>query len=110
MEEVEKDSIALPFDKIVEIVRDLRNAIIKGFLLDENLDSYFKSQFNKELSTIKKQFLKKDLAESLIAPVDLVHYASLIKEIKESNSASIALKNEDLFYQEIDHIFAKYSF
>lgn len=112
MEKVDpsKDSITLPVDKIVDIVRGLRNTIIKGLLIDETLELYFKNQFNKELSNIKKQFLKRDLSELLISPVDLVHYAGLIKEIRESNSASIALRNEELFYEEVNRLFAKYSF
>jgi hypothetical protein len=106
----QKDAMALPIDKIVEVIRELRNAIIKGFLLDENLVPYFKSRFTKELTDVKKQFLKKDLTELLISPVDLAHYSSLIKEIKESNSTSPALHNEGLFYEELNPIFAKYTF
>jgi len=50
------------------------------------------------------------LQELLILPVDLAHYASLIKEIMETNTANISKGNEELFYQEIEKIFEKYKY
>jgi hypothetical protein len=79
-------------------------------LFDENLLSHFTSEYKKQLTPVKKEFLKKDLQELLIAPVDLVHYSRLIREIKESNSVSLTTKNDELFYQELERIFRKYSY
>lgn len=103
-----KDSIALPVDKIIDLIRELRNAIIKGFLIDENLLPYFKSQYNKELSNVKRELLKRDLKELLISPVDAAHYSALIKEVKETKNSALAYKNETLFYDELATLFRKY--
>jgi hypothetical protein len=105
-----KDSISLPVETVISTVRDLRNGIIVSFLIDENLLAYFKSEYNKDLSAVKKEFLKKDLHELLISPVDLVHYSGLIREIKESNNAAVMSKHDALFYQELEAIFKKYSY
>ena len=105
-----KDSISLPVETIISTVRDLRNGNIKSFLSDENLHGYFKSEYKKELSPVKKEFLKKDLHELLISPVDLVHYSGLIREIKESNNAALTSKHDVLFYEELEGIFRRYCY
>lgn len=105
-----KDSIGLPIDAIVGLIRDHRNAVIKGFLLNENLLEYFKHHYNRDLSPIKIEFLKKDLKQFLISPVDLVHYSGLIKEIRETNRTSLDAKGEHLIYGELEIIFKKYCY
>jgi hypothetical protein len=105
-----KDSITLSVEKIIDLIRSVRNELIKTYLKDDQLSSYYKEQFSKELSGVKREFLKRDLKELLIAPVDLVHYAGLINQIKETNTASITERNNELFYKELDAIFRKYAF
>jgi hypothetical protein len=105
-----KDSIVLSVEKIIDIIRLIRNDLVKEYLQDEQLLSYYREKFNKELTNVKKEFLKRDLKELLIAPVDLVHYSKLITQLKETNSASLSEKNNTLFYEELDRIFKKYSF
>jgi hypothetical protein len=105
-----RDSIALSVEKIIDLIRSVRNELIKEYLKDEHLISYFREQFNKELTTVKKEFLKRELKELLIAPVDLVHYAGLINQMRETNTASITEKNNELFYKELDLIVKKYAF
>lgn len=102
--------VQLSIEKVIDLVRLVRNDLIKDFLIDGNLNSYFESKYNKELSAVKREFLKKELKELLIAPVDLTHYAGLIKEIKELNTASLASGNQELFYQELETIFLKYNY
>jgi hypothetical protein len=97
-------------ERIIDLVREVRNGLIRDFLQDENLKSYFTEQYNKELSQIKLEFLKRDLKELLASPVDLPHYALLIKQMQELNTASIAVSNYELFYKELEGIFKKYNY
>jgi ribosomal protein L29 len=111
MKELEqmKEVSTLSVEKIIDLIRALRNELVKDVLKDEELSQHYKTQFNKELSNIKKEFLKRDLRELLISPVDLVHYAGLINQMKETGTASITEKNHSFFYHELNGIFKKYS-
>jgi hypothetical protein len=100
----------LPVEKIIDLVRQVRNDLIKDFLLEDSIQAWFIKHYDKPISKIKKEFLTRDLQELLILPVDLAHYASLIKEIMETNTANISKGNEELFYQEIEKIFEKYKY
>lgn len=94
----------------IDIIRKLRNDLAKDFLEEQNLISYFKEHYNRnELNLIRIEFIKKELRDLLIAPVDLVHYASLIIEMKQAGTASLTGKNGNLFYEELDKIFRKYT-
>jgi hypothetical protein len=97
-------------ERIIDLVREVRNGLIRDFLQDENLTSYFKEQYNKELSQIKLEFLKRDLKELMLSPMDLPHYSLLIKQVQEQNSAAIASANHGLFYKELEMIFKKYNY
>ena len=105
-----QEAVTLSVEKVIDLVRQLRNELIKEFLIDANLKSYFLKEYKKEVSAIKLEFAKRDLKELLISPVDLSHYAALIKQIRESNSASLAEGNQELFYREIETIFKKYNY
>jgi hypothetical protein len=104
-----KDSIILSVEQIIDLIRSQRNELAKQFLNDQHLSSYYKQQFNKEVSNIKREFIKRELKELLIEPVDLVHYAGLINEKRENNSIVINEKELELFYKELNIIFRKYS-
>lgn len=105
-----QESIKLSVEKIIDRVRQLRNDLIKEFLVDQNLQAYFLQQYKKELSPVKIEFCKKDLKELLISPVDLTHYSSLIKKIKESSSVDSMDDDMTLFYKDLNTIFKKYNF
>jgi hypothetical protein len=105
-----QDTTKLSIEKIIDLIRQIRNDLIKDFLLGDNLNTYFNEEYNKELSNVKTEFLKRDLKELLIAPVDLSHYSTLIKYIRESNTASLANGNQDLFYKELELIFNRYNY
>jgi hypothetical protein len=105
-----RDSISLSIENIIDIVRSVRNDLIKEYLQDERLSSHYKEKFRKELTNVKREFLKRDLRELLIAPVDLAHYSKLITQLKETNSASLSEKSHIFFNEELDRIFNKYSF
>ena len=98
-------------DRLLELVRKLRNDLIKDFLDERHLKAYLSDQFRvNELSNIKIAFIKKDLKELLISPVNTVHYQALIDQIRETDTAGIAETNEPLFYKELELIFKRYMF
>jgi hypothetical protein len=95
----------------IELIRGLRNELIKDFLDERYLIEYLAGRYNKkELSNARMEFVRKELKELLIAPVDIEHYSRLIQEIEKDNTTSISNKNESLFYKEIERILTKYIF
>jgi Rps23 Pro-64 3,4-dihydroxylase Tpa1-like proline 4-hydroxylase len=101
---------SLSTEKIIDIIRTVRNELIKDLLKEDRFEEYFNKQFNKPLSKVKKEFIKRELKELLIHPIDLVHYSKMINLIKETNSAALSEQNYTLFYDELDVIFRKYTF
>lgn len=98
-------------DRILELVRKLRNDLIKDFLDERHLKSYLSNKFRvTELSNVKVEFIKKDLKELLISPVNTAHYQPLIDQIRDTDSAGITETNEPLFYKELELIFKRYMF
>ena len=98
-------------DRILELVRKLRNDLIKDFLDERHLKAYLSERFRvNELSNIKIEFIKKELKELLISPINTNHYQPLIEQIRETDSADITETNEPLFYKELEVIFKKYMF
>ncbi len=96
---------------IIDLIRKLRNDLIKDFLDERYLKEYVLNRFNiKELSSIKIEFIKQKLKQLLIAPVDTAHYIGLIKLIGESDTASLSDGNEQLFYNEIEMVLKSYLF
>lgn len=105
-----KDSETLSVEKIIDLIRTVRNELIKDMLKDEVINEYFRNHFKREPSNVKREFLKRDLKELLIAPVDLVHYSKLITHVKETGTFSLVEKNSDFFYTDLHQIINKYSF
>ena len=96
-------------ERILELVRKLRNDLIKDFLDERHLKEYMSSNFRvNDLSNIKIEFIKKDLKELLISPVNMNHYQTLIDQIRNTDSAAITEMNEPLFYKELENIFKRY--
>lgn len=96
-------------ERILEVVRKLRNDLIKDFLDERHLKDYLSNHFRvNDLSNIKVEFIKKDLKELLISPVNTNHYQGLIDQIRDTDSAAISETNEPLFYKELENIFKRY--
>ncbi len=112
MENIESspEALKLSVEKVIDLVRTSRNNIIRDFLIDFNLKNRFTQLYNKELSLVKMEFLKRDLRDLLIAPVDLIHYATVIKQIRETNITTVETVDQSLATQEIESIFKKYNF
>ena len=109
-EKATENDLKLSFERIIDLVRNVRNGLIQDFLQDANLRTYFLQQYNRELSQVKSEFLKRDLKELLDSPVDLSHYGLLIKQMQDSNTASISSTHHDLFYKELEKIFSRYNY
>ena len=98
-------------ERILELVRKLRNDLIKDFLDERYLKEYLFVNFRiSDLSTVRIEFIKKALKELLISPVNTNHYQSLIDQIRETDSAGLTETNEPLFYKELDPIFRRYMY
>ena len=93
----------------IYLIHKLRNDLINRFLEEETLCVYFNEHFKYRLNDLRVEFIKKELRDLLISPVDLVHYATLLIEMKQAGTASLTNKNENLFYDELDSIFKKYT-
>ncbi|HEU5291670.1 MAG TPA: hypothetical protein VFU05_13565 [Cyclobacteriaceae bacterium] len=95
----------------LEIVRNLRNDLIKDFLDERNLVAYFSQRFNNhDLTAVKIEFMKKDFKQMLIDPVDTMLYKELIVQINETCSASITEKYSDLFLKDVEKVLKKYNY
>jgi hypothetical protein len=97
---------------IVDVIRKLRNDLIKDFLDERNLIMYLSEQFRvMELSAIKVEFIKKDLKGLLIAPVDVAWYKAIIDDYSSHGSASLTTEgHEKLFYKEIEAIIKRHMY
>ena len=98
-------------ENIIDLIRKLRNDLIKDFLDERYVKEYMFAHYSmKEVSSIRIEFLKQHLKRLLIAPVDVVHYSSLINLIRENDTASLSEGNEKLFYTEMDKVLRNYLF
>lgn len=97
--------------EIIDRVRTSRNNKIKEFGEKRAVLEYFRQHHGIELSDRKYEFLSRELNELLIAPVDLVHYASVITGLKESaTTPGLDEQCDKLAMQELVKIFKKYTF
>jgi hypothetical protein len=95
----------------LEIVQNLRNDLIKDFLDERNLVTYFSERFNMhDLTRVKVEFIKKDLKQMLLEPLDMANYKALIDQINETCSASITEKYGDLFLKDVEKVLKKYNY
>lgn len=92
---------------MITTLQQVRNNQINELLNDINLLSFAETHFNTiALSPIKLEFLKRDLKELQDSPLDLVHYANVLRESKEKSV--IVSSNHPLILIEIFTIFSKY--
>ena len=98
-------------ENIIDLIRKLRNDLIKDFLDERFLMEYLAGKYNiQELSKVKMEFIRNALKVLLIVPVDVKHYGSIISLIKETGTASLSEGNEQLFYEEVDNVLKHYIF
>lgn len=100
-------------DVITDHIRSNRNDIIKDFLDERNIRSYYADRYHlNDVDSPKVHAIKAELKELLDTPVDLVHYGSLIQQMKQAGIVSFENIdiNPDLYYKEIQKIFLKHMF
>jgi len=96
-------------EQILDLIRKLRNDLIKDFLDERCLKQYLEAHFRiREISNVKIELIKRDLKEMLISPVNINHYQDLINHIKETDSAALTENNERLFFKEIETLLKQY--
>lgn len=94
---------------IIELITKLRNDLIRDFLDERFLKEYFRTKYHiPDISNVKLEFIKKDLKDLYLSPIDTQHYKSLIDEIQANEKTSMEEGNEQLFYKEVESIFHKY--
>jgi hypothetical protein len=106
-----KESSKISTEIVIEDLRNIRDSHISELLKnDDSLMSYLETHYNTiAISSLKKEFLKRDLTELKNSSLDLVHYSSLIKEVKETGNL-FSSERHPLFQYELRLIFQKYGF
>lgn len=104
----EKDIVPLSVDRVIDLIRIIRNDLVKDLLQDDYLTAIYERKYGKALSNVKREFIKRDLKEMLTSPVDLVHYASLITHVRNTGTFSLVEKNSDFFYKDIERVLIRY--
>lgn len=96
-------------DRIIEDIQERRVAMIKDLLKDDLLGSYLNTQYEgQKLSSVKSEFLKRDIKTLSEAPIDLVHYSMLILKAKESDLWPNTAIIEEFIHAEIRQVILKY--
>lgn len=94
-------------DAIIDNVRKERDRQIEGLLSEAGLTSFLVRHYGgAELSRVKTEFLRRDLGALLRSPLDLTHYASLIRELKADKGVPIG--GQSCFWSEQNALFQKY--
>lgn len=98
----------ISIEQIISAVRDARDLqieeLMKGPVLIAFLEHYYDTFV---ISAVKKAFLLKDLTELKHSSLNLLHYSSLITQMKESKSSEVSLGHK-LFLNELKTMFDKY--
>jgi hypothetical protein len=106
-------SINIAEEAIVDYIRSNRNDIIKDFLDERNIRSYYADRYHlNDVDSPKVSAIKTDLKQLLETPVDMNHYGGLVQQMKQAGVLSLENVdiNPDLYYKEIQKIFLKHMF
>lgn len=97
--------------EIVELIRKLRNDLIRDFLDERFLRGYVRSKYHhSDISDVKVQFIRKGLKELYASDINLAHYRPLIEELQMHEHVSLSEGNELLLYRDIESIFERHIF
>ncbi len=98
-------------DNDVELIRKLRDDLVKDFLDERYLKEFIHENYNvRELSNVKLEFLRKDLKALLLSPLDLEHYEPILTYLKQTSSDSLDDGQDELFYNDIEKVLKRYIF
>lgn len=107
----DKTASVISTELIIENLKSIRDTTVISLLKnDDALMAFLEEHFDTiAISPVKQEFLKRELVELKNSSLDLVHYSSLIKEIKEKGYMMVN-KDLPLFNQELKLICEKYGF
>ncbi len=98
----------ISIDQIISTIQETRNQQIEELKKEPILLAFLEHYYDTlMISDVKKQFLLKDLSELKNSPLDLSHYSSLITQMKETKTSTVAAGHK-LFLSELQNIFQKY--
>lgn len=96
-------------EDIIELIREHRDEMIAALLKEPALRKFLFRQYKlADLSAKKTEFIRKALQELATRPVDLVHYAALILDIRKKEGSMISATWDFLFHQDIDRAIRNY--
>ncbi|HZX74281.1 MAG TPA: hypothetical protein VFE57_07670 [Cyclobacteriaceae bacterium] len=106
-EQVGSQTGEISIEHIIENIKAVRDQAILNLLKDHELHQFLEEHYEIfVLSPIRTEFLKRDLRELRNTSLDLVHYSSLIKQLKERNISAIE-ESHGLIISELKRIFEK---
>lgn len=102
-------SATLSTESIITYLHKLRNQrLLELSKHDDALMDLLEDLYNTvAISAVKREFMKRDLQELRSSSLNLVHYSSLITEIKNSGNPELA-ETSPLFAEEMKQVFKKY--
>lgn len=96
-------------DRIIEHINQQRVSFIKSLLKTDALATYLEDKFEVfGISAVKTEFLRRDLSSLAVAPLDLVHYATPIKQSKELALEPDASMTQEFVDSEVRLVIHKY--
>jgi hypothetical protein len=95
-------------DRIIASIRSYRDRQIDELMIEPNLVAFLEHYYDTVvISKVKKEFLLKDLIELKKSSLDLSHYSSLIKRMKDTTTFTVNTSHKS-FLSELQNIFQKY--
>ena len=93
---------AVPETTAIAVIRNFRNALLAGLGDDAALRRYLDQRLTvNRLSDTKVLFVRRALEQLAQAPVDLVHYATLILVMRKHELMTVRRAQECFFHDEI---------
>jgi len=95
-------------ETIISNIWEVRNTYLTKLMNEDRLMAYLEENFNTiAISHVKLEFIKRDLKELRDSSLDLVHYASIIRDTKILGTNSFTPEHP-LLEIELNAIFKKY--
>jgi len=99
---------SLSNEAIISNIWEVRNIYLTKLMNEDTLLAYLEDNFNTiAMNPVKLEFIKRDLKELRDTSLDLVHYASIIRDTKLLGSNSFTPEHP-LLEIELHTIFKKY--
>jgi hypothetical protein len=98
-------------EKYEDLIKKLRDDLVKDFLDERYMKEFIFENYNvKEISNVKVEFIKKELKEVLLSPLDVAHYEPIFTHLRETDSETLGEGNDQLFYIDIEKVLKRYIF